>query len=157
MAEPKAWVLIRPCTIADIERAPNIDALLAEYADEASTEALGKAAPQWWLYRRMEETGLLHVLGAFSDGTLIGFITLVVMQRPHYEGLVASYESFFVADAFRSTGAGTGLLRKAEAMAKSMGALGLFVNAGIGSRLERLLDASPAYGNTHRVFFRSFQ
>lgn len=146
--------IIRPCTLADIERAPNIGALLEEYAGEVATEGLGKAVPQWWLYHRMESTGLLHVLGAFSGDTLIGFITLIVMQRPHYEGLVASYESFFVAAKFRRTGAGTRLLRAAEALAKSLGALGLFVNAGIGSRLERMLDASPAYRNTHRVFFR---
>mgnify|MGYP000226309768 CR=1 FL=1 len=148
---------IRRCTIADLENAPNIDELLAEYAAEAGMLELGQAVPQWWLYRKMESTGLLHVIGAFVDDKLVGFINLVVMQRPHYEGLIASYESFFVADEYRSTGAGTGLLRTAEALSKSMGALGLFVNAAIGSRLERMLDASPAYRNTHRVFFREFQ
>lgn len=147
-------IIIRLCTVAEIERAPNIGALLDEYASEVATEGLGDAIPQWWLYHRMESTGLLHVLGAFSGETLIGLISLVVMQRPHYEGLVASYESFFVAAEFRRTGAGTRLLRTAEALAQSLGALGLFVNAGIGSRLERMLEASPAYRNTHRVFFR---
>src|SRR5574343_114273 len=138
-------IIIRPCTVAEIERAPNIGALLEEYAGEVATEGLGKSVPQWWLYHRMESTGLLHVLGACSGDTLVGFITLIVMQRPHYEGLVASYESFFVAAEFRRTGAGTRLLRTAEALAQSLGALGLFVNAGVCSRLERMLDASPSY------------
>lgn len=154
MADSKAEVLIRTCTVADVEQAPNVGELLDEYAMEVATEGLGKAVPQWWLYHRMESTGLLHVLGAYSDDTLVGFITLVVMQRPHYEGLVASYESFFVASEFRRTGAGTQLLRRAESLARSLGALGLFVNAGVGSRLERMLDASPPCRNTHRVFFR---
>lgn len=157
MIELKAQMVIRPCTVADIEQAPNVGALLDEYAGEASTEGLGAAVPQWWLYRKMEETGLLHVLGAFSDERLIGFITVVVMQRPHYEGLVGSYESFFVAAEYRRTGAGTQLLRTAETLAESRGALGLFVNAAIGSRLEQVLEASPPYRNTHRVFFRSFR
>lgn len=150
-------IVIRPCTVAEIEGAPNISALLDEYENESATEGLGNAAPQWWLYRLMESKGMLHPLGAFSGDTLAGFITLAVMQRPHYSELIASYESFFVASEYRRTGAGMQLLRSAESLARLMGAPGLFVNAAIGSNLERILEASSAYTNTHRVFFRGLK
>lgn len=152
-----ACVTVRTCDVADVENATNVAELMAEYARESTTEGLGQAAPQWWLYRRMEDSGLLHTIGAFIDDVLVGFITVVVMQRPHYEAPIASYESYFVADSARQSGAGNELLKAAEELAKSKGAVGLFVNAAVGSRLNSVLEAKRHYRKTHNVFFKEFK
>lgn len=150
-------VTVRPCAVVDVESAPNVAKLMAEYAREAMTDGLGPAVPQWWLYRKMEDSGLLHTIGAFIDDELVGFITVVVMQRPHYEALIASYESYFVADLARQSGAGNELLKAAEELARAKGAVGLFVNAAVGSRLDAVLDAKRRYRKTHNVFFKEFK
>lgn len=148
---------IRPYSIAELETAPNVDALLDEYAREAGTEGLGPVVAQWWLYRKMEESGLLHTIGAFLDDTLVGFITMVVMQRPHYEALIASYESYFVAEHARKSGAGLALLCAAEELGKSLGAVGLFVNAAVGSRTDDFFAAKRDYRHTHNVYLKGLQ
>ncbi len=150
-------VVVRRCTVLELEQSPNLDELLVEYAREAAMEGLGPAVPQWWLYRKLEKSGLLHTIGAFVDNVIVGFITVVVMQRPHYEALIASYESYFVAESARQSGAGNELLKAAEQLAKSKGAAGLFVNAAVGSRLDAVLDAKRLYRKTHNVFFKEFK
>lgn len=148
---------IRPYSIAELELAPNVDALLDEYAREGITEGLGPVVAQWWLYRKMEAAGLLHTIGAFLDDELVGFITMVVMQRPHYEALIASYESYFVAESARKSGAGIALLKAAEELGASQGAVGLFVNAAVGSRTDEFFSAKRDYDHTHNVYLKGLQ
>lgn len=143
---------IRPYSIAELETAPNVDALLEEYAREGITEGLGPVVAQWWLYRKMEDAGLLHVIGAFLDDTLVGFITMVVMQRPHYEALIASYESYFVAESASKSGAGIALRNAARDLAASMGAIGMVFNAAVGSRADRFFSADKSLKHTHNVY-----
>ena len=148
---------IRPYSIAELEQAPNVGELLAEYAAEGITEGLGPVVAQWWLYRKMEESGLLHTIGAFLDDTLVGFVTVVVMQRPHYEALIGSYESYFVADAARKHGAGNALKKAAEDLAFSLGGVGIAFNAAIGSRADKFFSGQHDYRHTHNVHLKVFK
>ncbi len=149
-------ISVRRISVSDIEHAPNVGSLLAEYAAESGLPGLGGADAQWWLYHKIEDSGALSVLGAFDDDLLIGFLALVIGPRPHYPGPVASVESFFVASCERRTGAGSRLLAAAEALAIDAGAKGIFLNAAVGSRLDRLMSSKSVYRNTHKVFHRVF-
>ncbi len=144
---------IRPCRVADIQQAPNIDALVAEYADESLNQQIGPANPQWDTYRHLEEIGLMRVVGAFEGDTLAGFVFVLVSVLPHFGKPVASTESVFVRPESRRGGTGTRLLRAAEATAKGMGADGFLVSAPTGSRLERIMPRQ-GYRETNRVFYR---
>lgn len=146
-------ITIRPCAVADVENAPNVAGLLAEYAEESALDALGSANPQWEIYRQMQALGAAQVLGAFQGETLVGFLVLLVSVVPHFGKPVASTESFFVAHVARKGGAGLKLLHEAEKMAREAGALGLFVSAPTGGRLAKLLPAI-GYEHTNQVFFR---
>ena len=50
---------VRPCTVADLERAPNCDALLAEYTAESAIPELGPTVRHADLaqYKAMEASG----------------------------------------------------------------------------------------------------
>ncbi|MHB1371263.1 MAG: GNAT family N-acetyltransferase [Pseudomonadaceae bacterium] len=145
---------IRPCSIDDLEFAPNIGELLAEYAQESAIRGLVPASAQFEQYRQLVDAGVMRVIGAFHGETLVGVIALIASVIPHFGCLVASTESFFVAAAARKTGAGLRLLREAERVAGEMGAVGLFVSAPLGGQLADVLDAHSAYAETNRVFFR---
>lgn len=149
-------VTVKPISFSDAEHAPTIDALLAEYGAESAIEELRPHAMQPDLYRQLESSGALHILGAFKDGQLIGLISLIVAVMPHFGKAIATTESFFVRPAFRKTGAGIKLLREAEAMATRLGAVGLFVSAPIGGRLAQVLPGT-GYRQTNQVFFRGLQ
>lgn len=145
---------VKPCTVADMEQAPNIAELLAEYASESAIEGLGPVSAQMETYRQMEAAGFLHILGAFQGDALVGFLLVIVSVLPHYGVRVGSTESYFVAVSARKSGAGLILLREAEHLAQSLGAVGFFVSAPKGGRLEQVMEGK-GYRETNRVFFRS--
>lgn len=139
-------VCVRPCTVAELEAAPNLAELLAEYARESSLPELGAACAQVDTYRKLEASGFFHPIGAFEDGRLVGFILPIVITLPHYGVLAATIESFFVPQADRKKGIGLRLLRAAEHLAKELGAKALLVSAPAQGALSRVL---PAKGYRH--------
>lgn len=151
---------VRPCTVAEFERAPNCDALLAEYEAESAIPELGQTVRHADLaqYKAMEAAGLMHMLGAFrDDGEIVGFLTLLIAPLPHFGGrLVASTESVFVTAAERRGGPGLDLLRAAERLAAERGAVGILVSAPVGGRLEKIMPRT-GYRETSRVFFRGLE
>lgn len=148
-------ISVKLTTVAEIESAPNLADLLAEYARESAVDGLGDASPQFAMYHAMEAAGVTYLFGAYRGDMLIGFLIMIVSTLPHFGQVAASTESFFVASAERKTGAGLNLLRHAMAHAEHMGARGFFVSAPVQGRLETLLPAI-GFRETNRVFFRSF-
>lgn len=146
---------IRKCSIPELENAANIKDLLAEYAAESAIAGLPAPSAKFDMYRSLEESGALHVIGAFSSELLIGYITVLAPVLPHYSAVVAVTESFFVAKEHRKSGAGIKLLREAESYAKTKGSPGLLVSAPFGGDLAEVLPR-VGYEETNRVFFKSF-
>ena len=146
---------IRPCTVAELHAAPNLAALLAEYAGECAIDGLGEASPQFDTYRTMEASGHARMYGAFLDGVLVGFLIAIANELPHYGRPVAATESFFVGSAYRYTGAGLALLRTAMDEAREAGAAGFFVSSPSQGRLVSILPGA-GFRETNRVFFRAF-
>jgi GNAT superfamily N-acetyltransferase len=146
-------VIIRPCTIAEVEQSGALAELLAAYGQESSVPELGEVNASFEQYRQMEASGALHIIGAFGP-ELVGVASLLVYGLPHYAGRrVCAMESFFVAPAARRGGAGLKLLRAAEAKARELGAAALMVSAPVGGRLASVLPRS-GYRPTSQVFVR---
>jgi|HubBroStandDraft_5_1064220.scaffolds.fasta_scaffold237774_2 GNAT superfamily N-acetyltransferase len=148
-------LVVGPATVAEIEAAPTIAGLFAEYADESLVKGLPAPSAKWGVYRGLEAGGLLFPYAATLAGELVGFITVLVSLLPRYSQPLAVAESFFVAGAHRKTGAGVRLLRAAETKARELGAPGLLVSAPFGGRLFEVLPRL-GYAETNRIFFRSF-
>ena len=145
---------IRPLSFAAAHSNPRFAALLEEYAAESAIDGLPKPHCQVEAYQKMEDLGMLHVLGAFRDGELCGFLSMLVTVLPHYGVPVATTESFFVGLEHRKSGAGLMLLRQAQRLAKSLDAVAMIVTAASGRRLAEVLDKT-GYVESHRLFFRS--
>ena len=146
---------IRPCTIADLVAAPNLQALLAEYAAESALQDLGAAHAQIDTYHQLEAVGAIHPLAAYDAGELIGFLILLISPLPHFGKIAGSSESFFVTASHRRTGAGQALLQAAEQLAQELGAAGMFVSAPADSRLARVMSRSSTYRMTNVVHFKA--
>lgn len=145
---------VQPSTIAELEAAPNIEALLAEYAAESAIDGLPPPAAKVETYRTLEAARMLHTFSALtSSGQLAGYITVLAPELPHYSAVVAVAESFFVAKRWRMTGAGVDLLHAAEDKARALGSPGLLVSAPYAGRL---FDVLPRLGyvETSRIFFK---
>lgn len=146
-------VIIRPCTVAEVEQAGALQELLAAYGAESSVAEAGPVEANFDMYRQMEASGALHIVGAFGP-ELVGLASLLVYGLPHYAGRrVCAMESFFVAPGARRGGTGLKLLRAAEAQARELGAAALMVSAPVGGRLASVLPRT-GYRETSRVFVR---
>ena len=146
---------IRLSSVEELESSPHFPVLLAEYAEESATKGLPPPAARLPTYKKLEKVGFLKVIGAFYSGELVGFITVLTNEIPHYGASISVSESYFVAKEYRKTGAGTRLRLAAEELSRRLGALGLFISAVVDSPLAEVLPHC-GYAETNRVFFKSF-
>lgn len=146
-------LVIRECTISELENAPNIAHVLDEYAAESAIEGLPHPFAKVDSYKHMEANGSIHTIGAFFEEKLAGYIIAFAPVLPHYSVRVAVVESFFVLKEYRKTGAGLKLLKEAEEHSLLAGALGVLVSAPFGGNLAEVLP-HVGYTETSRVFFR---
>lgn len=148
-------VIIRQASIAELEHAPHIEALLEEYAQESAINGLPNPRANIETYKALEKSGHLQIIGAFIYDYLIGYMTVLCSELPHYSERAAIVESFFVMKEHRKTGAGLKLLDAGETRAKSCNTTGILISAPIGGILAEVLPHRN-YTETNRVFFKSF-
>lgn len=145
---------VRRVDFAELAQAPNFEDLCAEYARESANADLAGRAPDQQAYAALQAAGAAHFLGVFRGAELAGFACLLVTPVPHFQGrLIGTTESLFVAAAHRPGGAGIALLRAVEALARDLGAAGLYVSGPAEGRLARMLPGA-GYRETNRVFYR---
>jgi GNAT superfamily N-acetyltransferase len=146
---------IRRCTIAELEAAPNLVAVLREYASESGMPELGEPSAQVDTYRKLEAAGVFHPVGAFDGDRLVGFILPIVVVLPHYGVLAATIESYFVLQAERQKGIGLRLLAFAEDLARGLGAKALLLSAPVEGALAHAMRRHKQYRRSNDVFVRA--
>ena len=146
---------IRQVGFEEVTNDPAFAMLAAEYKNSAA-EGMPEIDLQEDVYIRLERAGTMATLAAYVGGEMVGFISILVSVIPHYGVPVAASESFFVAPEHRSTGAGMLLLKRAEGLAMSMGAVGLMVSAPVGRSLDKVLSRS-SYDPMSTIYFRRLQ
>jgi hypothetical protein len=135
---------------------PDFTTLFDEYCEESAMNGMPQPVCQPAIYQQIEDAGIMHVLGAYDDDRMVGFLNLLVNTLPHYGKLVATTESYFVGFKHRKGGAGLMLLREAERLATTLGAVGILVSSPNGSKLAEVMP-KVGYTAANQVFFRSLQ
>lgn len=133
---------------------PAWPALRAGYAAECGTKGL-TPTESMPMYNAMEQAGLLLFFGAFINGKMVGFVTVLSNIMPHYDKRISIVESIYVAPEHRKSGAGLRLIRHAERVAREISSPGLFMSAPAGSRLEKVLPRLK-FRHSNTVFFKEF-
>jgi GNAT superfamily N-acetyltransferase len=144
---------IRRVGCMDILGAPNAEELFAQYAAECSVPLIGPISPKVETYKLLEEAGALHFLGAYADGELVGFASVLCIELPHYSRKAANVESLFIAKDHRAGGAGRLLMAAVERDARECGCEAIIYTAPLASVLEKLLNLTGV-ARTHSVFCR---
>jgi GNAT superfamily N-acetyltransferase len=144
---------IRQVSVDDFFDDPETDRLLSDYANECSIAGMPRPIPHAGSYHALESTGAFFIFGAYIDGKLIGFMSVVMPILPHYSVRTATMESFFVSPNHRKGGTGLKLIKHVEVFSAEQGAVGLLITAPADSRLEKMLSRFD-YRHTNTVFFR---
>ena len=146
--------VVRQLLFQQLSSDPMFQTLIDGYAAESAMEGLPPVDCQYDIYEKLCSTGIIFVLAAYNHEVLCGFAVVITSIVPHYGVCVAATESFFVAPDKRDTGAGLMLLREAERVAKTRGAVGFLVSAPTGGRLDEVMMKSSTYKERNRVFFK---
>ena len=112
--------------------------IVRDYCEESGNPEIGEADPSIEYYQRMEKYGVLRCAAAYEGERIVGIVVVVTTLYPHFGKRVASVESLWLDRKHRAGGAGLKLIRKAQAMAREMGAVGIHYGARSGSRLAQL-------------------
>lgn len=148
---PTSLPQIRPIHFAEILAEK---ALLEEYAAECSIPELGPINPQAAMYEEREAVGMAQMFGAYRDGKMVGFASLLTTILPHYGCKAATLESLFISSDARASGAGSMMMAVIEGFAKQAGCVAILYSAPAGGQLERLLSLKSAYSCTSAIFCR---
>lgn len=150
-------VTVRQTSVAEVFANQAFPALCREYAEESAIAGLPVPQEKVSAYQALEASGsaAFCVYGAFVGNVLIGFVVLLTPVLPHYGAAIAVAESLFVASAYRKTGAGMLLIRRAEQRARDIGSPGMLFSSPSGGRLSVLLPRI-GYRETNRVFLKEF-
>ena len=145
-------VNIEPVSVSEFF-AHDVHSLIDEYRIECANDAFGSAQPSRSYYESLEKQGMLYpAVAKTNKGKVVGFVVIDVYAVPHFEGkTMATIESIFLSREYRKGRAGIALIHWAQQTALSNGAVGVYISAPVGSRLEKL--ASLIATKTNSVFF----
>ena len=120
--------------------------ILAEYAKDCLVDGY---EPQEQIYENLDKAGLLYCFGAYIEGELLGFVSIIVGVMPHNGKKMATVESIFVRPRYRQYGAGLQLIIEAGDEAKELGCELIVYSARIGSALDKVLEHRDSFTKTH--------
>ena len=121
-----------------IYSSPEFDQIVRDYCEESGNPDLGEAVPALDFYERMEQADAVRCAAAYEGERIVGIVVVVTTLYPHFGKRIASVESLWLDRKHRAGGAGLKLIRKAQALAREMGAVGIYYGARSGSRLAQL-------------------
>ena len=149
-------VSVLRCTAAQIFAEPEFPALHREYVAECALHGLPDPDEKLAMYKALDANDAFRAFGAFFNGELVGFVAILAPTLPHYGITVAVAESLFVGQAFRKTGAGLALIRRAEQEARAIGSPAILFSSPSGGRLATLLPRI-GYRETNRAFMKELR
>lgn len=139
-------IRIRRCTIADL---PKLLPLIAEYWRFENIPAFDSERVASPLTRLITEEHLGAAWIALEGTQAVGYLLEVFVFSLEHAGLTAEIDEFYLIPGARGSGAGSELLRLAEAEARRMGCANISLQVGISN------DPARAFYQRHGYHQRS--
>lgn len=96
--------------------------------------------PDVAMIRRLQDMGLLFVLGAFDGGELVGYSSAMVAPHTYNPAIICcNSDALFVRRAWRKTSAGARLIAETERVAAEKGACRMLWHTRAGTPLAAAL------------------
>ena len=131
---------VLPMSVSEICDAEGFADLANSYRDEIDYGCLRAPVDGRFQHQVFESAGLLRTAGAFADGKLVGFVSVMVTPSVHVEAKIVTVDSLFLDKRYRRGSNGLQLLKWAIQVATDEGSSLLVISAPVGSRLEKLLS-----------------
>lgn len=110
----------------------------------------------WDLYQKLEEMQLLKIFTARSNGSLVGYLWVIVSPNIHSKGsYTATDDAWFVSKEYRKSGTAVGLLRFTEKCLKEDGFKSFYISGTEDVPLDKLMS-KLGYNKIETKFERVF-
>ena len=126
--------------------------LESHYEEIALDRDVIKLNPDYDMYKKLCDAGVMRIMTARDDGKLVGYCIVVIKYHLHYkDSLTAIDDIFYVSKDYRKGTTGVKLFIKTEEMLKGYGVQRVIMNTklhhDVGAIFTRL-----GYKETERVF-----
>lgn len=92
-----------------------------------------------------------------DNNTVVGLASLIQSSNGNSSESVIDINAIYVTPEYRRKGLGSKLLKYIDEFALSHGAVGIYFQVPVGSRLENVLDKGCYFQKTYSLFFRSLK
>ena len=92
-----------------------------------------------------------------DDDIVVGLASLIQSSNGNSSESVIDINAIYVTPEYRRKGLGSKLLKYIDEFALSHGAVGIYFQVPVGSRLENVLDKGCYFQKTYSLFFRSLK
>jgi GNAT superfamily N-acetyltransferase len=117
----------------------NVQDLLAENWAETGFDF--DLRPDVEMVRRLQDAGLLFVLGAFDGDTLVGYSSAMVSPHTYNPSIICcNSDALFVLRPWRKTSVGARLIAETERVAAARGAVRMLWHTRAGTPLAAALE-----------------
>ena len=120
--------------------------IISKYAKDCLVDGYN---PQENIYEAMDKAGMLYCLGAYIEGELAGFASVVVTVMPHNGKKIGVVESIFALPEYRRYGVGLYLIESAKDLSKSLGCDLVSYEPRIDSQFDTILSHRKSCTKTH--------
>ena len=135
-----------------IKLVEELEQLLPEHYDELCVTKDFDWDPDYDVYRKYAELGMLRCVSCRNDGELIGYIIFMISPHLHYKSCITAIEDvYFVKKEFRKGRVGIKLFQYAEQVLKHCKVDRVIVHTKIHLDNSRLLEYL-GYKQTDKVF-----
>jgi len=122
-------------------KADAIPLLIRHYEEIALNKDIIEFNPDWDMYAKYEEAGLLKIFTAREDGILIGYFVVIATRHLHYKDHIFAYNDIiYIAPEHRKGFAGWRLIKYAEKKLKEQGATIMLINVKRHKPFDALLE-----------------
>lgn len=124
--------------LEDVDALLGCSALFAEHYAEVTDKSLPMALDVPF-YRVLEATGQLMILTCRNNGTIIGYVAVIVRRHPHYVTTLCGFEDgYFLTKAHRKGLLGKQMLEAALVQLKARGVKRVFWHSKLAKNLSLL-------------------
>jgi GNAT superfamily N-acetyltransferase len=122
------------------------------YEEIANNKEVIKLNPDYDMYKKLCDAGLMRIITARDDNKLIGYCICVIKYHLHYkDSLTALNDIFYISKDYRKGLIGVKLFIKTEEILKKYGVQRVIMNTKMHHDVGAIFDRL-GYKETERVF-----
>lgn len=115
-------------------------AIYPQHYEELSRTKQLALNPQYDMYKKLADTGILKMISVRDSGSLIGYILFMIVPDLHYGGNLCAEDIYYLKPEYRGRMIGSRMFKVFEEEAKKLNIIKILVSTKIHKDNSKLLE-----------------